>query len=128
MEQEDYRPEIVRNFIHAYNNFDLQGMVKHLHQDVKFENIVDGKVDVETRGIESFTDQAAYAIDYFMEREMGIVEIQVAEDSVVVDIEYTGILSKDIPGGPRAGDTLRLKGKSVYKFSEGKIIHIQDIN
>lgn len=128
MDNNDEKLEMIKNFIHAYNTFDIKGMIKDLHQNIKFENITNGQVDLGTNGIEKFMKQAEFAVDFFKEREVRIIEIKFEDDRIEVFIDYFGILSKDVPDGPNAGDTLRLKGKSIYKFKDNKIICIQDIS
>lgn len=46
--------KIIENFIHAYNTFDINGMLKDLHENIKFENISNEQVDLTTNGIEEF--------------------------------------------------------------------------
>ena len=40
------RKEIIENYIHSYNSFDIEGMLGDLHEDVKFENISNGQVNL----------------------------------------------------------------------------------
>ena len=119
---------IIENFIHAYNSFDIDGMLKDLHEDIKFENISNGQVNLTTNGIEELRNQAEQAKTFFKERQSKIIDMNFKEDRVEVNIDYFGILAKDLPNGLKSGDTLKLKGKSIYKFKNNKIISIQDIS
>jgi hypothetical protein len=47
-------------------------------------------------------------------------------DTAKVDIKYEGVLSTDIPNGMKAGDTLRLNGRFVFQFGDGKLSRITD--
>lgn len=122
------KQDIIENFIHAYNTFDIDGMLKDLHEDIKFENISNGQVDLTTNGIEEFKNQAEDAKEFFKERQMNIIDIKFSEDTAEVFIDYFGILAKDLPEGLKSGDTLKLQGRSVYIFKNNKIISIQDIS
>jgi hypothetical protein len=47
-------------------------------------------------------------------------------DTASVDIKYEGVLSTDLPNGMKAGDTLRLNGRSAFQFRDGKLLRITD--
>ena len=120
--------KIIENFIHAYNTFDINGMLKNIHKDIKFENISNGQIELATHGIDDFKKQAEYAMTYFKKRREKIIDINFEGDRIVLNIDYYGILAKDLSDELKSGDTIRLKGKSIFKFKDNKIISIQDIN
>jgi hypothetical protein len=39
-----------------------------------------------------------------------------------------GEFACDIPNGPKAGDTINIKGKSEFVFKDGAIIKLTDIS
>jgi len=45
---------------------------------------------------------------------------------VTIEIDYEGVLRADFPNGPKAGETIKLKGKSVFKFRDGLIYQLTD--
>jgi len=49
--------KIIRDYIIAYNNFDVPGMIRHLSDDVIFQNISKGEVTLEITGKEAFKKQ-----------------------------------------------------------------------
>jgi ketosteroid isomerase-like protein len=120
--------QLVQDYIEAYNSFDVEGMVRHLHEDVVFRNISGGEVDLTTTGKESFRQQAEQARQYFSQREQHITDWQVTDNRVEVLIDYTGVPAIDFPHGLKAGDTLQLQGKSVFEFADGQIVSIDDIS
>jgi ketosteroid isomerase-like protein len=128
MNKNQIRQEIIEDFINAYNTFDINGMLKDLHEDIKFENISDGRVNLKTDGIEKFKKQAENTREYFKEREQKIIDLKFKEEIIEVKIKYLGILAKDLPNGLKSGDTLRIEGKSIFRFRDDKIISIQDIS
>jgi hypothetical protein len=119
--------EIIEIYIKSYNNFDVAGMLSNMHEDVVFENISDGKVDLSTQGINALREQAEQAKSYFSQREQRITSIRFNNDLVEIDLDYNAILAIDLPNGLRAGDKLELKGKSIFKFIDDKIIELKDI-
>jgi len=126
MKQEQER--IVRDYITAYNNFDVGGMTKDLDENIVFENISNGRVDLRTVGLEAFINQAEAATGYFKTREQTVTSWVFAADKVTVDIDYRAVLQVDIPNGPQAGDTLNLIGQSEFEFLNGRIIRLKDIS
>ena len=49
------------------------------------------------------------------------------DDPVAIVISYAGVLASDLPSGMKAGETLRLTGRSEFGFRNGKISRITDI-
>ena len=117
----------IERFIQAYNSFDIDGMLKDIHDDIKFENITNGRIDLATNGIDEFKKQVESAATYFKVRQEKVIDVNFKEDKIEVNIDYFGILDKDLSDDLKSGDTLRLKGKSIFKFKDNKIISIQDI-
>ena len=45
---------LIQSYLNAYNSFDVDGMLLHLYKDIEFRNILNGVIDVETKGINQF--------------------------------------------------------------------------
>jgi ketosteroid isomerase-like protein len=120
--------QLVEAYIDAYNRFDVAGMLAPLHDKVVFQNIAGGEVNLTTSGRESFRQQAEMALAYFSQREQRVTDWQVTNEQIEVAIDYTGVAAIAFPNGLKPGDTLRMQGKSVFRFADGQIIFIQDIS
>ena len=120
--------EAVTVYIEAYNRFDVDGMLAPLHEEVVFRNITNGEVNLTTTGKEDFRSQAEQATRYFSEREQRVTHWQLADNRVEVAIDYCATVAMELPNGLKPGDTLRLQGKSIFRFDDGKIISIEDIS
>ena len=120
--------QLVQDYIEAYNRFDVDGMLRHLHENVVFRNISNGEVNLTLTGKEAFLQQAQQALQYFTQREQRVTDWQVADSRVEVLLDYTAVAAMDFPNGLKAGDTLQLQGKSVFQFADGLIISIDDIS
>ena len=120
--------EAVTVYIEAYNRFDVDGMLAPLHEEVVFQNIANGEVSLTTTGKGDFRGQAEQATRYFSEREQRVTHWQLAGNRVEVAIDYCATVAMELPNGLKPGDTLRLQGKSVFRFGDGKIISIEDIS
>lgn len=118
--------EIIEKYISAYNSFDIEGMMAPLHEEIEFRNSSSGAVDVETKGIEKFREIAEQSKSLFSYRCQTIVGYSFEDDKAQVEIDYEGILAKDLPNGMKAGDRIHMKGRSVFAFRDEKVAVIED--
>lgn len=118
--------EIVKDYVAAYNAFDVPGMVSNFSDAIVFENVSNGTVEMRIEGIGDFVRQAEEAKQYFSSRKQDIVSWEVSQDTVTIAVDYVGVLAMDIPEGPKKGDTLSLKGKSTFVFEGNKIKQLVD--
>jgi len=118
--------DLIEKFIAAYNEFDVERMVALLSPDIRFENYSGNKLTASTVGIDDFRKLAEQSKLLFAEREQSISSITFGRDSAIVSIEYRGRLAADLPGGPRAGSVLQLRGVSEYSFRGDRITKIVD--
>ena len=123
-----HRELIISNYVKAYNNFDIEDMLKNLAPSVKFQNISNGDVDMELDGIEAFRSQAEQATELFERREQIIRSFKHTGNKTEIAIDYNAILAADLPNGLKKGDELNLKGHSIFAFDGDKIVGIMDIS
>ncbi|MCI4671282.1 MAG: nuclear transport factor 2 family protein [Bacteroidia bacterium] len=117
---------IIQSYVLAYNNFDVAGMCENLHEEVVFENISAGEVNLRTDGLQAFREQAEKAKVYFAEREQQIEEWEFVGEWVKISIAYRAVLAVDFSDNMQKGDTLEMKGESEFTFKNGKLILIRD--
>jgi len=122
-----YRSKI-ENYILAYNNFNVDEMLRDVHEDLTFQNVTNGEITLRTQGIEEFKNQAEMTKALFQEREQKIGVMRFHGDVVEVEIDYTALLAKDLSSGLKAGEIIHLKGKSVFVFKDDKILSITDLS
>lgn len=118
--------KMIENYVNAYNSFDVDGIIKLLHKDIQFKNFSNGELNTETKGTEAFRELAEKSSKIFSSRRQTITDYSAIDDKVEVQIDYEGRLAVDLPNGLKTGDTLQLKGKSVFEIKEGKITLIED--
>ena len=126
MQASGQQEQVIQKYIDAYNAFDVDGMLKLLSPDVRFENWSGVHLTAEASGIDEFRQLAEQAKTMFSEREQRITAIKQGADSVIVSIAYRGQLAVDIPDGPRAGTVLDLNGESEFAFDVHLISKIVD--
>jgi len=118
--------ELIDDYINAYNDFDIEGMIASLHSGIVFKNFSNGEINLITNGISEFRAQAEIAVTYFTERRQTITSIQINGLKAEVAIKYAAILATDLPNGMKAGDSLEIEGTSIFYFEDGLISSIED--
>jgi hypothetical protein len=119
---------IVKNYVSAYNSFDVNGMMADMGESIKFENISGGKVDMTLNGLDEFKAQAEQGKNLFSSRQQTITRFIHTNEQTETEIAYHAILAIDLPNGMKKGDELNLSGRSIFKFSGDKIVEITDIS
>ena len=122
----DRQKEVIEGYIAAYNAFDIEAMLALIHPDVVFKNVAGGEVNATATGAEEFRTMAEQTKSLFSSRCQVMTSFDSIGDTASVDIKYEGVLSTDLPNGMKAGDTLRLNGRSVFQFRDGKLLRITD--
>ncbi|WP_276355447.1 nuclear transport factor 2 family protein [Cohnella caldifontis] len=117
---------LIRNYIHAYNAFDVDGMTKLLHENIEFRNFSGGVLDTEIKGMDRFRALAERSAVIFSHRRQTMKRITLHDDQAEIEVDYEGTLATDLPNGLKAGETIKLQGKSVFRMKEGKLILIED--
>ena len=118
----------IEEYIKAYNNFDVPGMLATLHPEIEFKNITNGEVTLAIQGIEAFKAQAQQATQFFRQRKQTITQTKFSTQQIEVWIDYQAVLALDLPNGLKAGDALALQGKSIFRFKDNLIIYLEDIS
>lgn len=117
------------HYINAYNAFKPKDMCADMANDVLFENIHDGNITMSLNGKDAFLEQAMSMLDLFTSRKQTITSIIHRGNISEITIDYEAKLAKDLPNGLKKGDELRLKGKSIFEFSDdGKIVKLVDVS
>jgi hypothetical protein len=128
MSDHETKKRIIENYVRAYNNFDVENMLKDMDERVVFRNISGGAVNLQTNGIDEFRKQAESAKALFSQREQKITGWKFGENETEADVSYHGTLAADLPEGLKAGSEIALDGKSIFYFAGAKIIRIDDIS
>jgi ketosteroid isomerase-like protein len=124
----DDKKAMIQQYVDAYNRFDVEGMLSTLTEDVTFENVQSGEVNVSANGKTEFKALAEQAKALFAERQQIIERIDDGADLTAAKIAFSAKLASDLPNGMKAGEQLRMHGVSEFVFSDGKICSIRDIS
>jgi steroid delta-isomerase-like uncharacterized protein len=118
--------DLIARYVAAYNQFDVDGMLACVTDDVRFENVSGGQVTASATGAAEFRALAERARSLFREREQRVTGITFHDGGAVASIAYRGVLAADVPGGPPAGAVLELVGESEFEFAGGRISRLTD--
>lgn len=124
----EQREQIIQHYIDSYSNFDVEGMLKDLDDNVQFENISGGDINMSLKGLSAFREQAEKAKAFFSSRKQSIKNFQHKDNQTEIEIDYHAVLAIDLPNGLKKGDSLNLTGKSIFTFDDSKITAITDIS
>ena len=116
----------IDNYLKAYNNFDVDGMLDLVHPKVVFKNISKGKVNAIANGVDELRQMANTSTTLFSSRCQKITDFNTAGQTATVKIEFEGVLASDLTNGMKAGEVVRVKGRSKFQFRDGKIIRKTD--
>ena len=123
---QERQKKIIENYINSYNEFNVDGMLRHLSEEVVFENISNGETNLKTVGRTAFKKQAESAKNYFTERKQVIESWAFNGNQATIGIAYSATLAIDFPNGMKAGDFLSVQGRSEFTFRDGEVIGIKD--
>jgi len=128
LDKMENRVAIIEKYLAGYNCFDIDQMLSDCHEEVVFENISGNEVNMSISGLPALRSQAEQAKNYFSTRNQKATSYKHEADRTEVQIDYYAVAAMDFPNGLRKGDELRLQGKSIFRFAEGKIVRITDLS
>ena len=117
---------LIDRYLDAYNAFDVPAMLALLHPAVEFRNVANGEVNAAADGIAQFRELAERAATLFRSRRQTVTRYAETGDGAAIEVDYEGVLAADLSPTLRAGDTLRLTGRSTFGFRDGLIARIVD--
>jgi len=125
---EDEKRSLVECYLAAYNAFDIDGMMAVIHPDIEFKNVSGGQVNATTSVSGDFRLLAEKSSELFRSRKQKILTFWSNADQASIAVAFEGVLASDLPNGMKAGETLRLNGRSEFTFCDGKIYRIKDVS
>ncbi|MEL7059356.1 MAG: GNAT family N-acetyltransferase [Acidobacteriota bacterium] len=119
---------VIDHYLAAYNARDVEAMMHTMHPEVEFENVAGDQVTASAQGAEAFRALADRGAQLFASRHQRIASYEPTERGATVTIDFEGTLAEDLPDGPRAGETLRLTGRSEFELLDGRIRRLRDLS
>jgi hypothetical protein len=101
-------------------------MMAKIHPDVQFQNVSGGEVNATASGADEFRQLAEQSKGLFSSRNQTLRAFESDGDKAVIEVAYEAVLAVDLPNGMKAGETLRLDGRSEFVFRDGRIHRLAD--
>ena len=119
--------DLIDRYLHAHNTFDIAGMLATLHPEVEFKNVSGGEVNATASRMSEFAEMAQQSKALFTSRQQTMTAFETADDErASTNVAYEGVLAADLPNGMKAGEVLKLNGRTEFEFKEGSISRIAD--
>ncbi len=122
----DKAKALIEAFLDAYNRFDIDAMMELVDPEIEFRNITGGDLDTTAIGQDEFRVLAEQSAFLFSSRKQTPTKFQAEGEAVSVDIDFAGTLATDIPDGMKAGEELRVTGRSEFVFHDDRICRLTD--
>ena len=122
----DRTKALIEQFLGAYNRFEIDGMMELVDPEIEFRNVSGGDVDTAAIGQDEFRELAEQSAFLFSSRKQTPTNFRAEGEAVSVDIDFAGTLATDIPDGMKAGEELRVAGRSEFVFRDDKIFRLTD--
>lgn len=125
---ENEKIRLIESYIDCYNRFDVAGMLELCSDEIIFENESNGEKTAYSEGKTEFKDLALGSLNIFSARKQVVTDTQLTDNMAISSISYTATLAVDLPNGLKAGEVIKLAGKTHFQFHDGKISYIKDIS
>jgi len=116
----------IQAYIEAYNNKDIPAMLTWLDDQILFENVSNASGIIATTTKQEFEQLANQSLAYFSARKQIIRFSVLSAQSAAIEVDYEATLAQDLPNGLKAGDSLQLRGVSIFEMKSGKFTRISD--
>lgn len=83
-------------------------------------------MNTRTNGIDSFRELAEPSRGLFMRRRQTLLEQAEIDGLIQAQIDFEGVFAIDLPNGSRAGQEIKLRGRSDFRLQDGLIIYLGD--
>jgi len=118
--------EIVERYLKDYNDKDIEAMLAHFADDAKFESVSNTSGVVRTSDKKGLRDLASQSAEFFEARRLTALGWVVEGDRIAIEVEFWCRISKDLPGGSKAGQEMTLRGATFFTFKNGRITQLVD--
>jgi len=116
----------IQNYIKAFNSFDVDNLIAQFADDAVYEVVSNLTEPVRCEGKAQLKELATKTKTFFSARNQEISNWIISDNKAAVEFVYTATVAQDLPNGLKAGQSLRLRGISVYEFEGDKIKRLMD--
>lgn len=116
----------VKAYVDHYNRQDIDGMLEQVADDVVFENISNSGGSMTLQGIDAMRQVTELGIQAFSYRRQRIVNLIEGDNKVAAEVVFTGMAALNLPNGIKQGETVELRGVTIFEFRNGKLSRVAD--
>ncbi|ABI76885.1 conserved hypothetical protein [Hyphomonas neptunium ATCC 15444] len=118
--------EIIRKYIAAYNERDIDAMLTYVTDDVVFENISNTGQSMRLEGKDMMRQVAEVSGNAFSYRRQRLINLVSGAGKAAAEIEFEGRAAVDLPTGVKAGQSVKVRGASFFEFRGPLLCRIAD--
>ena len=122
----DKLPQVIRDYIHAYNAMDVDRMLDCLAEDIHFVNLAGKEETVSVRGKVAFRNLAEMACGKMLARQQTVTHAITVDRITLAEIDYTASLALRASDTNTGIETISLKGASLFEIEDGLILRLID--
>lgn len=117
---------LIRRFLGAYAEADLEAMLALVSDEVVFEHYTGGARSTRAQGKAAFAELARGSAAAFASRSQTIRRLTKGDGCATAEIEFQAVPARDLPNGMKAGVPVTLLGASVYEGRDGVLTRVSD--
>jgi len=119
--------QLISEYIEAYNQFDAEKMLDCFVEHCIFSTISNNYQAVTCAGKSELRSLILDTAAILASREQEVKNWILADNKAAIEVAYTAILAKDLPGS-KAGHEIKLVGISIFEFENNKIKKLVDFS
>ncbi len=119
---------LIERYVASYNSMDIDGMLACVDEHVVFENISNAGNSMRLQGKEALGEIAGLGAQAFSYRRQNLVKLicDDEEQSAAAEVEFRGIAALDLPNGTKKGESVEVRGMSIFEMEDGLLTRIAD--
>lgn len=122
------KQRIVEKYVEAYSNFETHKMLLLFASDCVFENYSGDELTASAKGCPELRAMMEQGKNIFASRKQTVIKLTFQDETAIAEIDYQGRLKIDLPNGLKAGDELKLRGRSEFEFENNLIKSLKDFS
>lgn len=116
--------QIIEEYIQAYNEMDVENMMLNMDQTIEYEQQINRRIQLKLTGFREFKDHAELSKQLVTSRKQTAKNFEFEGNAVFVEIEFEGILAKDLDLHHKKSNHFQTTSTSEFVFFQNKIIQI----
>jgi len=104
----------------------IESMLALFTDDAEFESVSNTDGVIKTSNKAQLKELALASLGFFEQRRQTPISWVICNNQVAVQIDYWCKLAKDLPGGKKAGEEMKLRGASFFEIRDGLICKLTD--